>query len=248
MAGMNRNPFMPQMQGQAMQQNVNGHPAQVRQFSNLGVMNNIRQPQQVVQRPVLPQQNFGNAALNQHAAQLLNNNPAMLQQQLQSNNPNHSVFSRQLALLGHAQQQLPQNGPLNPAAAFSQQQQNSQMNGHMGADQAHGAADGQPTQRLSGPQQMQEQVSGFMMDKEGQRRLTQDEVNYKLTLFNRELESEKHKLENMRANPAEAHAVPALMNRITAKNMFLQHLNQRIANEFPSLAMGGQRLVRFLFL
>lgn len=230
---------MAQMQAQSLQQNVNGQSAQ--QFSNLGVINNIRQPQQAVQRPVLPQQNFGNAALNHHTAQLLNNNPAMLQQQLQAS-PNHS-FSRQLALLGHAQQQLPQNGPLNPAA-FGQQ--NSQMNGQMGGvDQALGASDGPSTQQrmtptLHGSQQMQEQVVQFFLDKEGQRRLTQDEVRYKLAIFNRELEGEQHRLDNIRNNPAEAHAVPALANRVSAKNVFLQFLNQRLVNEFPLLAMGGQ--------
>ncbi len=209
-----------------MQQNVNAQPGQVRQFSNLGVMNNIRQQQQqqqMAQRSNPPQQNFA-------SAQLLNN-PAMVQQPLQTS----QNFSRQLALLNHASQQLPQNGPLNPTA-FSQQ--NSQMNGHMGVDQG-GSADGQSTQRMAPTLNMSEEDL-FMMDKEGQRRLTQDEVSYRLALFNRELESLQHKLESSRNNPAEAHTLPNLAARIAAKHMFLQRLNQRVASEFPLLAMGGQ--------
>lgn len=221
MAGMNRN-FMNQMPGQSMQP-----------YSNL--MNNVRQQQQVVQRPLIQQQqNFGNATnqqVNQHMSQL-NNNPAMLQAALTPGHP----FSRQFVRLGQAQQQRPQNGPLD-SVAFTQQ--NPQMNGHnMGIDQVLGAADGQSTQRMPpsmmSATQFHDQVIAFIHDKEG-RRLAPEDLNIKLMNFMRETEEHQHKLDNIQHSGSPE--VQNMATRVNARNVFAQLVRQRYTNEY---SMGGQ--------
>lgn len=74
------------------------------------------------QQPSQSHPGFQNMGISNPSLQSLNNRSAMMQAFQQPNNPAAQAAHRQLELMGLAQNQQPQNGPLNFAARMQQQQ------------------------------------------------------------------------------------------------------------------------------